>query len=162
MKTLGCLLSILMLGCATMPIRNGIPNLASVVPGIYRGGQPDASGWAWLRAQGVTNVIKLNEESEGSDAECERLGMIVHRYPISLEEQTIGKPPAFKLHGAAANIKPGTFVHCSHGQDRTGLVIAAWRVANGWHKETAKTEMILHGFHPLLRGLMWSWEQDVP
>ena len=162
MKSLGCLLAVFLLGCSTMPIRNGIPNLARVVPGIYRGGQPDASGWVWLCSQGVTNVIKLNEESEGSDAECERLGMVLHRYPISISEQTVGKPPAFKLRGAVANIKPGTFLHCSHGQDRTGLVIAAWRVSQGWSKETAHTEMILHGFHPLLRGLMWSWEQDVP
>lgn len=39
-------------------------------------------------------------------------------------------------------------VHCLHGEDRTGMVIAAWRIIEEqWPVEKAKQEMFDHGFH---------------
>lgn len=41
-----------------------------------------------------------------------------------------------------------TYVHCLHGQDRTGMICAAYRVkAQGWHIDTAISEMFSMGFH---------------
>ena len=123
-------------GCATSG-RQAVPNLAIVAPGFYRGGQPTAEGWQAIMALGVTNVVKLNAESEGSDAEAERLGAVVHRIPISGWEQMCAGVPQDRLDAACDLLTPGTYVHCLHGQDRTGLVVAMYRLRSGWTPEQA-------------------------
>lgn len=151
---------LLFTGCHTS-MYHGIPNFCEVSPGIYRGGQPTTEGWKYLASIGIRQDIKLNTESEGSDEEAMSLGIQIRRFPITLCQQTIGKPKFDDLWLSVQSIGPGTFVHCSHGQDRTGLIIGAYRVFNGWDKNRAFSEMMDHGFHPLLRGLCWSWEEDV-
>jgi uncharacterized protein (TIGR01244 family) len=38
------------------------------------------------------------------------------------------------------------FVHCRHGEDRTGIIIAAYRISqDGWSAEQAKEEAKRHG-----------------
>lgn len=54
-----------------------------------------------------------------------------------------------------------TYVHCERGQDRTGLIVGVYRVkVEHWTKADAYQEMLKHGFHPILRGLCWSWQED--
>ena len=46
----------------------------------------------------------------------------------------------------AAGVK--TYIHCLHGKDRTGYVVAAYRMlVHGWLYKYAKGEMLHHGFH---------------
>ena len=135
---------------------NGIPNFAAVEPGIYRGGQPDANGWKYLQELGVTQVIKLNEDSEAIDHVPE--GMALFKVQIPQGEQIITEPNMQYLEDAIGFIEPNTLVHCQHGQDRTGLVIGMYRVRQGWSKSRAYDEMIAFGFHPELFGLAKAWE----
>ncbi len=52
------------------------------------------------------------------------------------------------------------YVHCTHGQDRTGLVVGVYRVLHdGRTKDDAYQEMIHHNFHPDLHGLHEFWER---
>lgn len=138
----------------------GVPNLAQVEPGLWRGGQPTDRGWIELRSMGITNVIKLNLESEGSDLPGERLGMRVYPVPLTLAQQ-IGarKISAESLEKVLTHVPAnGTFVHCEHGQDRTGVFVAIWRVQiDGWSKADAEKEMLAHGFHKNLKGLWRFW-----
>lgn len=153
-----CSLIPLLCSCAHTTIEHGVPNVAWVEPGLMRGGQPGAEGWAWLRSLGITNIIKLNTGKPDAVAK----DMTVLWLPMTVVDQNIGKPLACYVDFAAESIKPGTFVHCDHGQDRTGLVVGAYRVrVEHWSKDQAWAEMKQHGFHPMLRGLMWSWEEDV-
>lgn len=47
------------------------------------------------------------------------------------------------------------YVHCEHGDDRTGVAIAARRVfVEGWDPERALQEMFERGFH---RTFYWYW-----
>lgn len=134
-----------------------IPNFAIVDQLIYRGGQPDAEGWVVLKDFGVTRVIKLNEDSEAIDPVLE--GMELFKVQIPASQQIITEPDAQYLRDAVGFIEPNTFVHCSHGQDRTGLVIGMYRVLRqGWTKQKAWAEMMGHGFHPILFGLDKAWE----
>lgn len=157
-------------GCSTTNIQHGIPNLAMVEQGVWRGGQPNSEGWAWLKSQGVTYDVKLNTWDEASDKDAMVNGIFVQDDGIiNFEEQTIGKPNSYALASAVqslinhAGVKgEGVFIHCEHGQDRTGLVIGAYRVtAEGWSKEDAYREMRTYGFHPMLRGLVRAWDEDV-
>lgn len=149
-------------GCQTQQVMtHGIPNLAQVEPGLWRGGQPTEEGWQWLNQQGITNVVKLNPVNEGVDDYARALGMKVYAAPITIQQQ-LGLAPIF--HGAiAADVSllrtPGTYVHCAHGQDRTGLIVAAYRVRSGWGKDRAEQEMMEHGFHKELIGLWDYWEK---
>jgi hypothetical protein len=112
-------------GCATggQVLTNDVPGFDQVEQGIYRGGQPaSAKGWAWLQSAGVSNVVKLNLLEEGTDAPAAALGMRVQYFPIDTMQQLVTGPDAAGVSNAVAAIGPGTFVHCLHGEDRTGLV----------------------------------------
>ena len=46
------------------------------------------------------------------------------------------------------------YVHCLHGQDRTGTMIAMYRIAHdGWDANRAYQEMLSCGFRPYLGNL---------
>ena len=141
-----------------------IPNLdfVDLDRKIWRGGQPDDPGWNQLKANGITHVIKLNEESEGTDITAEALGMAVFSLPISLLEQILTEPSKHAILQAVDYIGDNTFIHCEHGQDRTGLVVGVYRVLKqGWSKQDAEDEMLAHGFHKILLGLWDYWQHEV-
>ena len=145
-----------------MIITSGIPNLFAVEQDILRGGQPSADGWSYLKSQGITDVVKLNEESEASDVIAISMGMVVHYFPIPWWRQMIWRPKQSDLVAAVALIKPHTYVHCEHGEDRTGLVVGCFRLSQGWTKADAYAEMLAHGFHPVLQGLQGRWNSEDP
>jgi protein tyrosine/serine phosphatase len=48
-------------------------------------------------------------------------------------------------------------VHCQHGADRSGYLVAMYRViVEGWDRQTAIDEMTAHGmgFHDIYQGLI--------
>jgi protein tyrosine/serine phosphatase len=139
----------------------GVPNFREVEYGLYRGGQPDDQGWNGLKALAVKRVVKLNTEQEGSDVAATALGMEVCYWPIQLMEQLVYLPDKYAVYQAVnAIVIPGTFVHCEHGQDRTGLIVGCYRVwSEGWAKDSAFNEMLECGFHKGLLGLdlFWDW-----
>lgn len=153
----------LLTACVSVPLQHGVPNLAQVEEGVWRGGQPTAEGWAYLRSLGVHTSIKLNPVSEGSDDLAISNNIAVLYFPISTIQQTLDEPKEETVYGAALSITNGTFVHCTKGEDRTGLVIGVYQVrVRHWTKEAAFKEMMAHGFHPMLRGLYSFWEDCVP
>ena len=151
----------LLVGCGTV----SIPHRHNVTSNIIRGGQPTSEGWQQLYKEGVRTVVKLNE---GTDNEAEQLGMTVIYLPINTWEQILTKPKLETIDSAvgaliiAEDTERKLYVHCTHGQDRTGLVVGAFRVASqNWTKEQAYKEMRAIGFHPYLLGLYWYWQHDV-
>lgn len=155
---------------------NGIPNLRLVEPGVWRGGQPDAPGFVWLKSEGITNIIKLNTWEEGrSDIIAQSIGMVVRYHPIDTLQELETQPDAQDLALALLEIKPGTFVHCGSdartqvwltthndmnagGNDRTGLLVGLYRLQEGTNAAWAYNEMLTNGFHPALHGLHEYWE----
>lgn len=147
--------------CATVaPAPDGIPNLAEVDPGVYRGGQPTAPGWAWLVAHGVRTSIKLNYEPEGAPAS---ISVIVASMPPEGIDTAEARPSSsavgLALH--ALNHHAGAvFIHCDHGQDRTGLLVGLYRVLHDrWTPTAARAEMGLHGYHSIFLGLDAVWHE---
>ena len=134
-----------------------ISNLLTVSNSVFRGGQPDVEGFAQLKAIGVTQVIKLNTDHEGCDDAVLGMGMELVKNPISLAQQLFTEPDILSLRSVVAFIKPKTFIHCTHGQDRTGLVVAIYRTTQGWSKPDAQKEMLDKGFHKALLGLWECW-----
>lgn len=166
-----------LVGCTPTVYTNGVPNLAEVSPGLYRSGQPATpEAWGYLQSLGIKTVVKLNfEPTEGSDDGARALGMDVHVLSIQPEGDqdiwddiagTFVKPNAGMLAEAVRLMRTGTpdnavLVHCTHGQDRTGLAVGMYRRQLGWSKDAAWNEMVSRGYHPELVGLTSFWLQDV-
>lgn len=159
-------------GCSPTTYNHGVPNLVQVDTGLWRSGQPTSNAqWQYLRSLGITRVIKLNFESEGSDAGATTVGMTV--IPMSIQPEgdkdifdnianTFIQPEPAKLMAiqTAIGMGGGVLVHCTHGQDRTGLIIGQRRVLYyHWPKQKAYDEMLKNNFHPSLHGLHEAWEQ---
>lgn len=129
---------------------------------VYRGGQPTtAAEWQQLADLGLGTVVKLNEDAEAVDLPPSAVSLV--KLPISIVDQTFGAPAEATIDLAVSYLAQGRcFVHCEHGQDRTGLVVAVYRVrVQGWPKLRAQTEMMANGFHPLLAGLANYWRDKV-
>jgi tyrosine-protein phosphatase SIW14 len=144
----------------------GIPNFSEVSPGVYRGGQPTDEGWAFLKAKGVKTVIKLDLPFEGSDDGAAALGMKVvdASGPPADFRGAFGAPAPERIRLAVATLEDEkarpVFIHCRHGQDRTGLIVGLYRVLHEHvAKKAAWAEMKKHGFHRALHGLREVWER---
>ncbi|MDL2268990.1 tyrosine-protein phosphatase [Desulfosarcina sp. OttesenSCG-928-A07] len=122
----------------------GLPNLFRVSPDLYRSAQPDETGMQNAKAMGIATVVSLRasthdpELSAGTGLKLEQVPMTT--WNISDEELIAA------LTLIHTSPKP-VLVHCLHGADRTGLVMAFYRmVFQGWTKEHAKDEMLNGGF----------------
>jgi len=149
-------------GCATLSETNSIPNFRAVNTSlaIYRGGQMNTNGLLYLKSVGVSNIIKLDSTSESKASKVEidaarSMGMHVTYIPMDRKEQLFGPVQKWKVELAVKNMIPGTYVHCLHGQDRTGLIVALYKMRQGVPKKVAEKEMLDNGFHKSLHGL---WE----
>lgn len=147
-------------------IAEGVPNFLEVAPGVYRGGHPTSAGWAYLKAKGVRTVVRLHLPSEGSDDEAEALGMTVidASGPPATIKDVFGAPKPERLKLAVESLNDESlrpvYVHCLHGEDRTGLIVGLYRVLHGGQtKVAAYREMRRHGFHRSLRGLRAVWKR---
>jgi tyrosine-protein phosphatase SIW14 len=142
-------------------------NFYLVSPGIYRGGHPDAGGLQYLKNLGVTTIIDLEigDLIEATPAEIDAeiqgataLGINDIREPMSAFELALSSSFDDRINQILAILADPTqkpvYVHCKHGQDRTGLVIGLERVFNeGWTPAAAWNEMLERGFHVGFLGL---------
>jgi tyrosine-protein phosphatase SIW14 len=125
---------------------------------LYRGSQPSRAEFAELvKRYHIRTVIKLNPTFEGSDELPDGVKLI--HEPLS----AVVVPGAADLRRILDEIdaaeKP-VYVHCRHGEDRTGLVVALYRVRHGARPEDAYADMMLHAFHPY-RGVWGAWVREV-
>ena len=126
-----------------------LPNFHQVNQQLYRGAQPRAGGIRKLAGLGIKTIINLRGEDENSHAEqkeAEALGLRYFNVPLP----GLGRPSneqverALQLINATEN-QP-VFVHCHHGEDRTGTIVAIYRITHdGWTAEQAKTEAKHYG-----------------
>lgn len=155
----------LVFGRSDTVLDHGIPNLVQVGPGLWRCGQPTTSAqWQYLKSIGITKVVKLNYDEEGSDQGAIDAGLTVHTFSIPPKndlKSVVEKPDYATIMAAELVMEggDGVLVHCTHGQDRTGTLVGVYRVKHDhWAKGDAWLEMLKHGFHPELVGLDAFWE----
>jgi hypothetical protein len=148
-------LTLLLAGCAgylpTPPApateAGAPPRFEHVSGNLYRSAQPTAAELAYVHEHyGITRVIKLNgwEVREPKVAGVEEIDI-----PLSV----IFDPTVDDLDALTNWIDEGSehgavLVHCSHGVDRTGLVIAVYLMRKGAPWRDALADMVAHGWHP--------------
>ncbi len=125
-------------------IGSELGNWFRVSDDLYRCQQPSAAEMRTLQAFGIKSVVNLREFHSDAD-ETAGTTLVVSEIKLDAGELTYAQlVAALKLVLSAP--KP-VAVHCWHGSDRTGAVIAAWRVAiEGWTPAAALDEMVAGGY----------------
>ncbi len=135
--------------------RPGLSNFFLVTPKIYRGAQPDPEGFRQLKKMGIKKVINLRAfHSDRNETAANHLSYD-HLFMKAWhpEDEDVVR----FLQMVADPSQQPVFIHCQHGADRTGMMVAVYRIAAcGWSKEEAIEEMSQKrfGFHPVWKNLV--------
>jgi tyrosine-protein phosphatase SIW14 len=127
----------------------GVPNFGRVTDMLYRGGQPASEGFSALQAMGIGIVVNFRDEREEMTTEkrqVESLGIKYVEIPWSGLDKPSNIQVAQFLDLIRANPKAKIFVHCKRGADRTGVMVAAYRIAVE-HEPVAQAVSEMHQFH---------------
>lgn len=110
---------------------HGLSNFYQVNDHIYRGGQPSDEGFKSLAKLGVKTILDLRESGDRSaseSAEVTSLGMHYVNIPLAgfaaPSAEQVSKVLALFSDSSAGPV----FVHCRRGADRTGTMIALYRI----------------------------------
>lgn len=132
---------------------DGIANFGQISPHLYRGAQPSEVGLESLRRLGVDLVVSftLGDESIADEAaRVHALGMAHLSLPWSVTGEPTGAEVATFLALFDEASSRTIFVHCKEGADRTGVMIALYRIAHdGWTASRAVDEMRAFHFYAL-------------
>lgn len=132
----------------------GLPNLHKVSDRLYRSGQPTAEGMRAAERLGIRTVISLRSRQRDA-ARAEGTDLLLHHVPMRAWHPRMAAAAA-ALNAIMASPGP-VLVHCWHGADRTGLVVALYRmVEQGWPREAAIREMLEggYGYHRIWRDII--------
>jgi uncharacterized protein (TIGR01244 family) len=127
----------------------GIHNFYKVDEHVYRGAQPTEEGIHYLAKLGIKTVIDLREPGErarNEEAAVTGAGMKYINVPMTgLTAPT--ESETARLLGILEDATTGpVFVHCMRGADRTGAVIASYRIEHdGWDNARALKEAMANG-----------------
>jgi protein tyrosine phosphatase (PTP) superfamily phosphohydrolase (DUF442 family) len=139
-----------------------IPNFHDVSPGLSRSGRPQTGDIAFVKANFQT-VLSLEGLEEDIREQAALNPVEVLSFPISAWEIYVTGVSQQRLRNildALQRARKPCLVHCQHGEDRTGLVIAAWRVRQGWTKDEAMVEARKLGYRWYINfGLNRTWKK---
>jgi protein tyrosine/serine phosphatase len=145
----------------------GIPNAGKISDQLYRGAQPRSGGLEELKKLGITTIVDLRGEDPGTrdseEKEAKRLGMDFISIPVSGWD-----PPTREQVGRFLLLFRGepsrkVFVHCRLGEDRTGVFVATYRMAQqSWPVDQAIHEMDFFGFNRFWHPSMLTYVRNFP
>jgi len=134
----------------------GVENAGKISDSLYRGAQPRGAGYEELKKLGVSIVVDLRNskpvKSDGGETReqvrAEAAGMRYVEIPTSAFFGPTESQVATFLQLLRDNEKQKVFVHCYFGDDRTGVMVATYRIAvDHWTSDEAYNEMRAYHFH---------------
>ena len=146
----------------------GIKDFAKVSDYLYRGAQPKDDSLAQLKAMGIDTIVDLrgvlHEAVNKERKQAESLGI---RFVV-LPGNGWSNPPDEQIAKFFSLIQERPrrriFIHCWLGGDRSGMFIAAYRIAfDGWTAEQAVDEMrefhYLEFWHPGMKKYVYEFPE---
>jgi protein tyrosine/serine phosphatase len=151
------MLKIFILLSFVLPIsaRAELQRLVKVDKGVYRADQPDTlMDYEILQELHVKTIINLRDEPDNILNEQEvatNMGFLFHSFPMN----ALKYPDEAQVNKILAELSnpelQPVFIHCKAGKDRTGLIMALYRIQKqGWTRQQAAREMLDLGFTPAL------------
>lgn len=131
----------------------GAENFYEVTPDLYRAAQPTWEAMRSYEAFGIKTVINLR--SRHSDREL-MVGLNLNLIEVPVKTWDIEDREVIAILRLIESQPKPVLIHCQHGADRTGLMIAMYRlVFEGWTKEEALDELLNggYGFHRIWRNI---------
>jgi tyrosine-protein phosphatase SIW14 len=126
-----------------------LPNFHLVNSNLYRGGQPEKGGLGQLKKLGIKTIISLRDDDErarAEKAEAESMGFRYFNIPFASFDRPSDKAVDEVLKLIDTQENSPLFIHCKRGSDRTGTVIAIYRIEHDrWDSEKAKAEAKRYG-----------------
>ncbi len=151
--------AVLLLTVGHANVREDLPNLYKVNDHLYRGGQPTEAGIAELKRMGVKTIINLRDADDRERKEEAWAKAAGIRF-INVPESNWFKPKTDNIDAIIKQIdtpeNQPLFIHCKRGSDRTGTVVAIYRITHdGWTGKQANDEAKKFGF-----GFWQIWMKD--
>lgn len=134
-----------------------IDNFHNVVPGIDRSGRPTSEEVSWVADNSYRSLLNLEAGNisqkpsyvKDEEQQAAQEGLQFFHIPMH-PTQGPTKDQIDQAHAILLDPKnQPILVHCHYGKDRTGMVIAAYRMKyQGWTYGEAVKEMKSYGFSP--------------
>jgi protein tyrosine phosphatase (PTP) superfamily phosphohydrolase (DUF442 family) len=144
----------------------GVPNAGKISETLFRGAQPAVKGLEQIQHLGVTTVVNLRSSNGAVSSErkkAEALDLRFINIPVSGWAPPSDEQVAQFLSLFHETPEEKIFVHCRFGDDRTGVMIAAYRIAEDhWSVPQAIQEMRFFGFHYHWHPSMESYVRKFP
>jgi tyrosine-protein phosphatase SIW14 len=137
------------LSACAKPSMQGIDNFYQVDEHVYRGAQPTVEGFKYLAKLGVNTVLDLRAPGGRSTEEAQLVSALGMHY-VNVPMNGLTPPSEAEITKILALLEDdnsrGVFVHCKRGADRTGAVIAAYRIDHDhWDNSRALKEAMACG-----------------
>lgn len=133
----------------------GVPNLHRVTDSLYRSAQPNAEGMRNLQELGVRTIINLRAFHSDRD-EIAGTGLLAEELSVKtwhIEDEDVLRVLRIVRDPAGSPY----LIHCLHGADRTGAMVAMVRMVwQGWPREKAIDELVNggYGFHSIWTNIL--------
>jgi tyrosine-protein phosphatase SIW14 len=123
----------------------GFTNLYRINDSLYRCEQPSRKGFILIDSIGIKTVINLRQRKT-DNYKIKKTGLALVNVPMNA--WTISYTDIVAGMRVIKSAKKPALVHCKHGADRTGCIVAIYRIVNcGWTRENAIKEFRYGGFH---------------
>jgi tyrosine-protein phosphatase SIW14 len=121
-----------------------LKNLYQVSPELFRSSQPDDEDVPALKSLGIRSVVNLREKH--NDGGRKGFAGFQVRW-VAMDAAKVKPEEVLEALRAIRDAPKPALVHCWHGSDRTGVVVAAYRmVFQKWSRERAVDEFKNGGF----------------
>ncbi len=147
---------------------DGVENFGRLSAHVYRGAQPRVDAYASLRAMGIDTIVRLSTGEEFIEGERERVEALGMRF-VSIPWRAADTPTSEQVSTFLGLFREQPvhtiFVHCREGVDRTGVMMALYRIAiDHFTVDQAIEEMkafhYRYIFHPHLEEYVTSFAAD--
>ena len=121
-----------------------LPNFYKVNERLYRGGQPARGGVKKLAELGIKTIINMrgaDDQTRSEEKEAKAAGITYFNIPMP----GLSRPTHEQVERVMAIINAEenwpVFIHCKRGSDRTGTIVALYRISHDeWTASKAMSE----------------------